>query len=97
MNLTIRGVKRASRAEAMTRRSYMAFGDIEGKLAMLHVKCTRCRRAGSYSVAKLIATYGRNGNMSDWAWRLKQDCPWRSAPVVRERYDLICPDLPKVV
>jgi hypothetical protein len=64
---------------------------------MLHVRCTRCARAGRYSVAKLIATYGRGGSMADWTWSLKQDCPQRSAAVLRERCDLICPDLPKVL
>jgi hypothetical protein len=54
----------------MTRRSYLAFGDIEGKLAMLRVECTRCSRSGRYSVAKLIETYGRDGNMTEWTWQL---------------------------
>jgi hypothetical protein len=81
----------------LSSRSYLAFGHIEGKLAMLRVECTRCKRAGLYRVAKLIELYGRDGNMTDWVWRLKQDCPRHSAPVVRERCDLICQDLPKVM
>jgi hypothetical protein len=63
----------------------------------VRIECTRCPRAGRYNVAKLIETYGRDGDMTDRTWRLKQDCPRRSAPVVCERCDLICPDLPKVV
>jgi hypothetical protein len=32
-------------------RTYMTFGDIEGKLDTLIVECTRCQRKGRYSVA----------------------------------------------
>jgi hypothetical protein len=35
-------------------RTYLVFGDIEGKLDMLRVECTRCGRKGRYSVRKLI-------------------------------------------
>ena len=31
-------------------RAYNIFGDIEGKLTMLHVECTRCSRKGRYNV-----------------------------------------------
>ena len=34
-------------------RTYLVFGDIEGKLDMLRVEYTRCQRKGRYSVAKL--------------------------------------------
>ena len=34
-------------------RGYLIFGDIEGKLDVLRVECTRCDRNGRYSVAKL--------------------------------------------
>jgi hypothetical protein len=44
-------------------RSYLIFGDIEGKLDVLNVECTKCDRKGRYSVARLIA-HGRKGNMS---------------------------------
>ena len=35
-------------------RTYLVFGDIEGKLDMLHVECSRCGRRGRYNVGKLI-------------------------------------------
>ena len=50
-------------------RTYLTFGDIAGKPEMLRVECTRCARKGSYSVAKLVAQYGRRGNMSKWVIR----------------------------
>jgi hypothetical protein len=46
-------------------RSHHVFGDIAGKLAVLRVECTRYEREGRYVVAKLIAQYGREGNLSE--------------------------------
>jgi hypothetical protein len=77
-------------------RTYNIFGDIEGKLTLLRVECTRCARKGRYNVAKLIAQYGRYGNMTEWMSDLKGDCPNRNHPRMQDRCDLICPDLPKV-
>ena len=42
------------------------FGDIEGKLDVLRVECTKCDRKGRYYVHRLIEKYGRNGNMMKW-------------------------------
>jgi hypothetical protein len=39
---------------------------LPSKLDVLRVECTKCDRKGRYSVAKLIAKHGRNGNMSTW-------------------------------
>jgi hypothetical protein len=77
-------------------RTYLTFGDIEGKVDMLRVECTKCQRKGRYNVAKLIAKYGRDGNMAKWKEQLNGDCPKRDARIY-ERCDLICPDLPKVL
>ena len=35
-------------------RTYLIFGDIEGKLDVLRVECTKCDRKGRYSVAILM-------------------------------------------
>ena len=71
-------------------RTYLVFGDIEGKLDVLRVEYTKCDCKGRYHVHKLIEKYGRNGNMSKWREMLNADCPGRDA-------DLVCPDLPKVI
>ena len=81
----------------MPRRDYLIFGDIEGKLDVLRVECTKCARKGRCQVHKLIAKCGRNGNMMKWKEQLNGDCPRRDAPSLQERCDLICPDLPKVL
>jgi hypothetical protein len=38
-------------------RTYLIFGDIEGKLDVLNVECTNCARKGRYHVHKLIEKY----------------------------------------
>ena len=77
-------------------RTFLIFADIEGKLDVLRVECTKCSRKGHYSVAKLIEKYGRKGKMMKWIEQLNGDCPKRDAHGLHERCDLICPDLPKV-
>jgi hypothetical protein len=47
-------------------RTYLVFGDIDGKLDVLRVECARCQRKGRYSVRRLIEKYGRNANMMKW-------------------------------
>ena len=77
-------------------RAYLIFGDIEGKLDVLRVECTKCDRKGRYHVHKLVEKYGRNGNMMKWREMLNGDCPKRVARM-HDRCDLVCPDLPKVL
>ena len=77
-------------------RSYVIFGDIEGKLDVLRVEWTKCDRKGRYSVARLIEKYGRKGNMMKWREMLNADCPKRDGRL-NDCCDLVCPDLPKVV
>ena len=78
-------------------RTYLVFGDIEGKARRARVAWTRCDRKGRYSVAKLIEKRGRKGNMSAWVSNLRGDCPNRDAAGLQDRCDLVCPDLPKVL
>jgi len=64
----------------MSGRSYLIFGDIEGKLDVLRVECTKCARKGRYSVSSLIEKYGRKANMMKWKEQLNGDCPRRDEP-----------------
>ena len=77
-------------------RTYLVFGDIEDKLEMLRVECTKCDRRGRYSVAKLIEKHGRKGNLMVWREMLNADCPKRDGRL-NDRCDIVCPDVPKVL
>jgi hypothetical protein len=92
-----RHLARALRKGTTCPATYLIFGDIEGKLDVLRVECTKCARKGRYSVRRLIEKYGRKANMMKWKERLNGDCPRRDAHSVLERCDLVCPDLPKVL
>src|ERR1700730_7741640 len=54
-NPTLRGGKGYTGGwrTAVMARTYLVFGDIEGKLDVLRVECTKCERKGRYSVARL--------------------------------------------
>jgi hypothetical protein len=44
-------------------RTYLVFGDIEGKLDVLRVECSKCLRRGRYGVAKQPdRQYGRRSS-----------------------------------
>jgi hypothetical protein len=58
-------------------RTYLIFGDIEGKLDVLHVEYTKCDRKGRYSVAILIDKYGRTGDV------MKEGATQRRLPEAR--------------
>ena len=58
----------------MPQRAYLIFGDIEGKLDVLGVECTKCARKGRYSVRRLIEKYGRKANMMKWKEQLNGEC-----------------------
>jgi hypothetical protein len=81
----------------MAQRAYLVFGDIEGKLDVLRVECTKCGRKGRYRVRSLIEKYGRKGNLMKWKEQLNGDCPRRDARSMMERCDLVWPDLPKIL
>jgi hypothetical protein len=78
-------------------RDFLTFGDIDGKLEVLRIECTRCPRRGRYNVVKLVAQHGRRGNLIKWVSDLKGDCPKRDVSALHQRCDLVCPDLPKVL
>ena len=66
-------------------RDYVAFGNIEGKLDVLRVECTRCARKRPYAVAKLVAQYGRDGSMMQWREQLSADCPKHGSARLHDR------------
>jgi hypothetical protein len=78
-------------------RGHIVFGDIEGKLEVLRIECTKCGRGGHYGVARLIEKHGREGNLMAWRETLNADCPRRDATGLHNRCDVVSPDLPKVL
>ena len=50
----------------MPRHGAVVFGDLEDKLEVLQVACSKCERRGQYPVARLIERYGRDAKLVDW-------------------------------
>jgi hypothetical protein len=97
------GGPRLSWAAALTlrlrhhpQRTYLIFGDIEGKLDLPR-RMHQVRPQRPLQCSQLIEKYGRKANMMKWKEQLNGDCPKRDAHSMLERCDLICPDLPKVL
>src|SRR5215475_12208022 len=78
-------------AAGVINHAWANLSDLEGKLDVLRVECTKCVREGRYSVRKLIEKYGRKANMMKWREQLNGDCPKRDAHSMHERYVLTCP------
>jgi hypothetical protein len=68
----------------MRRRAYLIFDDIEGKLHLLHVECTKCARKGRPQGHREIRAQGKRDEMEGTAQgRLHEArCTW-SARTVR--------------
>ena len=80
----------------MPRDGAIIFGDLVGKLDMLHVACDKCGRTGRYAVARLIEQRTRYGKVIDWFAEITADCPKKQAGNMSDQCAARCPDLPKV-
>jgi hypothetical protein len=76
----------------------ITFGDLAGRLETLRVVCSKCSRAGQYSVAKLIERHGPDMGLPDFRDTIAADCPRRARPgTVWDLCGAPYPDLPAVV
>ena len=81
----------------MPRDGAISFGDLETKLSVLKVTCSKCPRQGRYILFRLIKAHGRNAKLIDWLDVITADCPKRSANSMNDQCGARCPDLPKVM
>ena len=63
----------------MPRDGAIVFGDLETKLSVLKVSCSKYQRRGHYIVARLIPARGRTAELIDWPDVMTGDCLKRSA------------------
>ena len=68
-------------------------GDIARHTRLLAVRCGRCPRAGTLSLARLIARYGPNASIGDATADLAAGCPNRDGPIY-VACDVHFPELP---
>ena len=81
----------------MPRDGATIFSDLTGKLNMLRVSCSVCKRDGSYSLVWLISQRGRDAKLIDWLDELTTECPKKIARNMNDPCGARCPQLPKVL
>jgi hypothetical protein len=64
----------------MSREGAIIFGDLEGKLPVLQVSCTKCPHRGRYILHRLIRAHAK---VVDWLDVINADCPKR----VRQQHE----------
>jgi len=68
-------------------------GEIAARTSMLAVACSRCERRGRYRADALIARHGADASARVIVPELTADCPQRDSIVLKERCDILFPDL----
>jgi hypothetical protein len=81
----------------MPRDGAIIFGDLIGKLDVLHVACDKCGRKGRYPVVRLIEQRTRYGKVIDWPAEITADCPKKQAGNMSDQCAARCPDLPGIM
>jgi hypothetical protein len=81
----------------MPRDGAIIFGDLTGKLPVLHVSCSKCGRAGHYLLFRLIKARGRDGKVIDWLDEVTADCLKKRAGNMSDQCGARCPDLAKML
>ena len=81
----------------MPRDGAIIFGDLIGKLDVLHVSCDKCGRNGRYMVARLIEKHRRDAKLVDFLAEITADCPKKQAYSTNDPCAVRCPDLTKAM
>jgi hypothetical protein len=79
---------RERRAGAIT------FSDLQGRMEVLRVACSKCERMGQYSVVRLIERYGAGTGLPD---AITADCPLRAQVGIWNQCGAHFPDLPALM
>lgn len=67
---------------------------------IVRIGCNRCKRRGSYRLARLAAKFGPEITMDELLLRLSYDCPWRDGKRYKGQYincGAFLPDLDRTV
>jgi hypothetical protein len=67
---------------------------VRAHIAVLAVACSRCERAGQYSLGTLIARHGPGFGIPELLGLLSADCPKRHSLSAYDLCGVHCPDLP---
>ena len=71
----------------------LTLGDVAARTPLLAVDCSRCDRAGRYSLTLLSDRYGLDYTIPTLLIELSKDCPRRLSLTVYDRCGCRCPEL----
>jgi hypothetical protein len=71
-------------------------GEVAERASHIDVACSRCDRKGRYRLAKLVAEFGPEFQMTNLGAELAS-CPRRGAAVNQKRCDIYYPGLVKIM
>jgi hypothetical protein len=74
----------------------ITLGDVAARTDTLVVACTRCERAGRYSLHTLIKRYNRRLGVPTLLAKLSADCPKKQSTWAYDLCGAYCPDLPRL-
>jgi hypothetical protein len=74
----------------------ITLADVEERTDWLAVACTRCDRAGRYSLDTLIINHGRHLGIPALLRTLSADCPKRQSVSVYDLCGIHCPEMSKL-
>ena len=72
----------------------ISLGDLEGKITMLEIACSRCDRRGLLGLDRLIEEHGAGTGLPVLAQILVVDCPHATSFSIQDRCGLHFPHLP---
>jgi hypothetical protein len=73
---------------------FITLDQVATHTAVLAVTCSRCDRAGRYSLDTLIARHGPGFGIPELLRLLSDDCPKRQSLSAYDLCGVHCPDLP---
>jgi hypothetical protein len=74
----------------------ITLGNVAARTDTLLVACTRCERAGRYSLHMLIKRYNRRLGVPALLVKLSADCPKKHSITASDPCGAYCPDLPRL-
>jgi hypothetical protein len=77
-------------------RGSIALGDLNGKLTMLEIACSKCDRRGLLRLDRLIEEHGAGIGMPVLGQTLAGDCPRARTVSINDRCGVNFPQLPEL-
>jgi hypothetical protein len=74
----------------------LTLADVAARTPTLVVACTRCDRAGRYSLDTLIKRYNRRLGVPELLAKLSADCPQRLSVSASDLCGIHCPEMSKL-